>query len=658
MAPLRYLPLVGSLALIFTPLWAAQEQAGSAPAPAAQQTPAQAGAAPASAAGETLPLFRTNANLVLLDVVVRNKQQPVLGLGQSDFQVLEDGKPQRVTVFEEHRATDAPEVAAAPQLPPHIVSNAPQYTLTSAANVLLLDGLNTPLSDQVYIRRRMLQYLAAIPPGTRIAVFTLGAKLHIITGFTTNAAEIAKALGPGRGNPQSGPVLDADFDNALNLQESLANSLGLSGLAVSGIDQFISDTQNFEVGLREEMTIDALDEIARYLSTIPGRKNLIWFSANFPLRFMQGGSNPNMDPMADYTGMVKKAAELLAMSRVAVYPVDSRGLLNTPSSQASTVAGIGNEMQSAPAGAQVNGGGQVGQGGGGNTGIGSFSQDQLTQQGASVNAEPGVGGELGVNDQTFVTDQAWDHFNMEQIAKVTGGEAFYNRNALGQVVGEAVANGSSYYTLGYAPQDRNYNGALRNISVNVESGHYDLEYRHAYYADDPAHQMKLTEGRQSPLVDAMQHGTPPLSQVIFNVRVLPEGDPEVKSDTVAPGPAGATAASLKKPRRYMVDYWIDTRTLEHKTLPDGKLQMQVELTEVAYDDEGIRENYADRALELDQTQQQAALAATRGGLPLHEQIDLPAGNVYIRVGVHDLLSGSIGTLEIPIAAGRETIASR
>ena len=660
MARLRILPITCCVTLALATAWAAQQQTS---APASQTAPANANQpagnqAPAvqadgqiqrqpipdqdQGAVNTIPLFRTNANLVLVDVVVRNKQQAVMGLKQEDFEVRENGKPQRITIFEEHKATDALDVAKAPPLPPHVYSDAPRYALTSAANVLLLDGLNTPLADQVYVRRRMLAYLKTIPPGTRIAVFTLGSKLHIISGFTTNAAEIAKALGPGRGNAQASPVLDATLDDTFNLQDSLAISLGLSSLAVSGIQQFISDTENFEVGLREEMTIDALDQIARYLSTIPGRKNLIWFSATFPLRFLQGGTNPNMDPMANYDGQVKKAAELLALSRVAVYPVDSRGLLETPSADANTVAGIPEEMQTAPAGGQ----GNVGVGGGGNTGIGSFSMDQSN----TVNAQPGVGGEVGQKDQAFLNDVAFDHFNMEQIAKETGGQAYYNRNALGQVLGEAIADGSSYYTIGYAPQDHDYNGALRNVDVRVESGRYDLEYRHSYFADDPAKAVQWTPGRHNTLIDAMQHGTPPLSQVIFAVRVVPQSDPAVKDVAAVPGPAGAMSASLKQPQRYMVDYWIDPRTVEHKTLPDGKIETQVELTEVAYNNEGIRVNYADRALGISQTTEQTT--AAQGRLSMHEQIDLPPGPVYLRLGVHDLLSGRIGTVEIAVPGAR------
>jgi VWFA-related protein len=591
---------------------------------------------------QPVPVFHTNANLVLVDVVVRQKGAPVHDLKASNFHLTEDGKAQKITVFEEHRATDVLEASKPPQLPPHVYTDTPRYAVTSAANVLLLDALNTPLADQVYVRRQMIKYLGTIPPGTRIAVFTLGSKLHIISGFTTDAAEIAKALGPGRGNAEKSPVMDPDFDDAMTQQLSLAQGAGVSSASIAAMQQFISDTQNFETQLREEMTIDALGQVARYLSTIPGRKNLIWFSASFPLRFLQGGSNPNMDPMADFSGQVKKAAELLALARVAVYPVDSRGLLNVPSVSAETNSSFATAMGSPPP-QNTQGHGTAGAGGGGgNGGMGSFSQDQVAS-GASGSSLEAMG--LASKDQTFLNDIAADHFNMDQIAQETGGEAFYNRNALGEVVGEAVANGSSYYTIGYDPGNQNYNGAVRKIDVHVEGGKYDLEFRHSYFADNPTAATKWIGGKTSPLINAMQHGTLPLSQVMFDVRVLPVTDPAVMAEPVTAGPAGDMAKNMKRAQRYMVDYWVDSRSLDHNALPNGKQQTQVEVTEVAYDDEGIRQNYADRGFSLDLTPQEAA-RNLQAGLALHEQIDLPPGKVYLRVGVHDLLSGRIGTVEV------------
>jgi hypothetical protein len=41
----------------------------------------------------------------------------------------------------------------------------------------------------------------------------------------------------------------------------------------------------------------------------------------------------------------------------------------------------------------------------------------------------------------------------------------------------------------------------------------------------------------------------------------------------------------------------------------------------------------------------------RLGIPVHQEIDLPAGDVYVRIGVRDATSGRLGTVEIPIRQG-------
>ena len=179
---------------------------------------AQAGAAGSSAnpeqpAAKETPVFRTNANLVVVDVVVRDKGQPVHGLKAADFQIREDGKEQKISVFEEHSGTDALEAAKAPQLPPHVYSDYPQYARSSAANVLLLDALNTPLQDQVYVRRRMLAYLKTIPAGTGPdgAVFDPATKtVWAFNGRSHDATVIDTATNTVLATVASGGAADVD----------------------------------------------------------------------------------------------------------------------------------------------------------------------------------------------------------------------------------------------------------------------------------------------------------------------------------------------------------------------------------------------------------------------------------------------------------------
>jgi len=62
------------------------------------------------------PTIRVNTRLVLVDVVVTDKQgKPVPALSRDAFAVEEGGKPQKISVFETPQASQLPQ---APALPP------------------------------------------------------------------------------------------------------------------------------------------------------------------------------------------------------------------------------------------------------------------------------------------------------------------------------------------------------------------------------------------------------------------------------------------------------------------------------------------------------------------------------------------------------------
>jgi VWFA-related protein len=604
-----WLPLLCCTILALTPTgtWPAQSAARVAPQAAASKP------------DEVPAVFRTTANMVLVDVVVTDNGHAVQGLRDSDFRVVEDGQPQTIAVFEEHRATDVVEASAPETLSPHTYSDAPRYAVASAANVLLLDALNTPLADQLYVRRRMLQYLHSIPPGTHIAVFTLSSRLRMVEGFTTDSTTIEKAL-TEMAHPEKSPVMDPLYDQQLVMLSWLADAQGTSAQAVAAMNQFAAEQRAFEINLRIDMTIDAMDQLARYLSTVPGRKNLIWFTGSVPINVAPDASLD--DPSAserEFGGRLEKLAELMGIARVAVYPVDARGLLNAPSTEAET-----NQMNPAILMQPARGGPVA---------VPIPTTSDMVQQA----------------DAQYLQTNFAEHSTMDQIASETGGKAFYNTNAVGEAVVKSIANGANYYTIGYVPANKNYNGAFRKIEIAIPEGHAQLQYRHGYYADDPTATAKLITGRLTPLIAAMQHGVLPESQVLFHVRVVPATDPAVNGEKLSPDPAGALAKTLKPPlQRYVCDYTVDVRGFDSRPLPDGRIHHEVEITQVAYDSDGIRLNYTDQGLAIDRT----AAQEQQPGIRLHQEIDLPVGQVYLRIGVRDMLSGRIGSLEIPLKVAK------
>ena len=126
-------------------------------------------------------------------MVTNSKDEAVTGLRKEDFQVNENGDPQAIAFFEEHFAPKAPPVEM-PPMPPNVFTNVPTAPRGDAVNVLLIDALNTPKIDQVLVREQTIQFLQQMPPGTELAVFTLGTRLRMVQGFTTDSSALLASL--------------------------------------------------------------------------------------------------------------------------------------------------------------------------------------------------------------------------------------------------------------------------------------------------------------------------------------------------------------------------------------------------------------------------------------------------------------------------------
>ena len=57
------------------------------------------------------------------------------------------------------------------------------------------------------------------------------------------------------------------------------------------------------------------------------------------------------------------------------------------------------------------------------------------------------------NMQTGETARDSNHASMEELAKDTGGQAFFNTNGLSDALARVVNNGTRYYSLAYSPSN-------------------------------------------------------------------------------------------------------------------------------------------------------------------------------------------------------------
>jgi VWFA-related protein len=581
------------------------------------------------------PAIRTASNLVVVDVVVSDDGKPVKGLQQQAFHIFEDGHEQTIKIFEEHNSLTPSQIQKPPVLPPNTYTNLPETTVTSAANVLLLDALNTPMKDQMYVRKQMMEYLKNIPAGTSIAIFTLASKLRIVQGFTSDSTPLLAALSDKRNWPGASPLLlDPNDATPTNLVSGLQD-MGASTLAIASLQQFQADEAAFQMDLRVQYTLDALRQLAAYLGSVPGRKNLIWFSGSFPINLDPDSSLTNeFSVMREYSDQLKATSDLLAASRVAVYPVDARGLFTAPmfnaANQGANYSGV-SHATSGMGGAPPSPG----------THAGGAARPRNPSSGSASNPNA-----FARDSSKFFQTTAAEHATMQELAQDTGGRAFYDTNGIKEALANALDNGENYYTLAYIPDDAKFDGKFRKIQVQLPGRNHQLAYRQGYFADAPS--AHSSNALLTPSSRAIQRGSPASSQILFKVRVLPSDDAALKGLNTQPGPAGLMADKLTGTvKRYWIDYSADVHRMDVSVGSDGLYHLSIEFAAIAYDRDGKLLNIVDRGFKLNlQLAQYNQVMQT--GMPMHEELDVPIGEVYLRVAVHDLTTDRIGSAEIPL----------
>jgi len=573
--------------------------------------------APSNSAPTTpTTVLHASTSLVLVDVVVTDHGKPAHGIDRSRFHVFEDGHEQAIASFEEHQpAAASPQSAAAAApiaaLPPHTYTNISPYPDNGTVNVLLLDALNTPTANQQEARRQMIEYLGNIPSGTPIAIFTLTSQLRLVTGFTTDAAYLAKVMKSKAAASSASVVLEGEassFQTAMGNRVSEMEVDQPSGAedAVEAVEEFVADYTANQANLRVQLTLDAFQELARYLSGIPGRKNVIWFSGSFPITI-----DPDPDLMHltrnvnEFGTEIRRTDALLTAARVAVYPVDARGLTTSTTVDASYIP------------------------------PGNFRKGK----------DP-----VNKDYTNFLSNTAEEHASMQTVAEETGGKAFFNSNDLKTAVESVIEDGSSYYTIAYTPAALKLDGSFRRIKVTVDRGGDKLAYRDGYYAEPgygPGGGAQNPEGANL-IAAAILHGAPPSTQILLDARVLLSTDPLLKDAKLPTGPAGKMAATIKgAPQLYVVDLGIDPRGITFNDATDGGHSARVEFLLVGFDAQGNRVNYQDQTLSVTLKSKQFESSMANG---LHARIflDLPTGPGSLRIAVQDLNAGRVGSLEVPL----------
>jgi VWFA-related protein len=293
-----------------------------------------------AAQAPAVPTLKAKAKIVVIDVVVTDKQgAPVKNLQGSDFSLAENGAPQTINHFEAHTslsAEDAAKVAAMPKLEPNIFTNYSPVAVNGPLTVMIFDALNTKMSDQSIVLKQMLKYLDTPHPGVRMELFELNNGLKLLQGFTSDPEVLRAALMSRKAAPQASAQMDKpDSDEATEItrfsgRAQVTTAMGIKRATGPGQDLNFNagSPAGFQLMSRQLATLDAMTGLARYMGAMPGRKNLLWFSASFSI--------PKSWP--EISEKLHETMALLGKSQVSVYPIVAEGLMTDLDARRSPLA--------------------------------------------------------------------------------------------------------------------------------------------------------------------------------------------------------------------------------------------------------------------------------------------------------------------------------
>jgi VWFA-related protein len=398
------------------------------------------------------PTFTSNTSLVVIDVNVKDKSgKPIPGLKKEDFTLLEDGKPQQISVFEFQQLDSAPNPL--PKVPANKPVAAPR---AQTAEITVPTGTTTPVIR--YQDRRLVAMLfdfsaMAIPEQSRAqeaAIKFLHEQLK-----PADLVEIMTA--------STGPLkVVQDFTDDRDRLEEVVRGFQIgvaSELAAAGSDgdnttgedngtAFNADETEFNI-FDTDRKLATLESAAKLLAAFPEKKALIYFSS--------GISKSGFDNQAQLLSAVNAAKR----ANVAFYPIDARGLVATaPLGNADTAGSRGTSM---------------------------FNGSQQQKMRDSFND----------SQETLST-----------LAADTGGKLYVDDNDLAMGMEKARDDLGSYYILGYYSNNIKMDGKYRRVQVklanNIEA---KLDYRSGYYGQKQFAKFTATD-KEDQLQQALMLGDP------------------------------------------------------------------------------------------------------------------------------------------------------
>jgi VWFA-related protein len=434
-------------AMVNTQTLVLAQQPAAPQQPPAPQQPAQLN----GQAGSKTYTIGMNANIVLTNVVVRDKKTGALvkDLKPSDFQILEDKKPQRVSTFDYQNVDEAAVLAEKntvsgqakiADLLDRNLAATPQQLRDHRLIVVFFD-LSSMQDEDIdravdaandYVNKQM-------QPADLVALVSLSTGLTMDQDFTSDKAALLKGLALYNGTDTTGLG---------------AGTTGSSDGTSDDTTAFTADDTEYN-SLNTDRELFAIRTIAKSLEKVDQKKSMLYFS---------GGLTRNgIENQASLRAATNEAAK----ANMAIYSVDARGL------------------QALPPG-------------------GDASKGSL--RGNSAYSSKAVTAAFSAN---FASQET-----LGTLSADTGGKAFFDSNDFGPAFQQVQHDTEAYYIIGFKSTNQAQDGGYRHLSIKVNRPDVTLSYRPGYYAPADFKHAK-TEDREIMLTEQLRSDLPATDVAVY-----------------------------------------------------------------------------------------------------------------------------------------------
>src|SRR5882762_5071336 len=416
-----------------------------------QGAPAQpdSTATPTPAAGQneevsshdTPTTFKVRVNLVLVRVVVRDRQGKIISnLKKEDFQLYDNRKLQSISSFsvetpEKRTASAVASTAAEVSSSSADVAGGKAVVLPQRFVSMVFDDVHLSMEDATFVRDSATRFFGALAASDRVSLNTTSGQ------FTQDHDKLTKGLlgivphpvtshgfhdCPDVSYYQADLIVNKSDQQALGVATEEAIQCAFNGdatmrAAAQGLAQSAANRTVAQGDSETQYAYRHLDEVVRRLANMPGQRVLVLVSPGFITSTLQFEASETVDRAT--------------RSNIVINTIDARGLY---------APDVGGDIADPP-------------------------HDSFRTAGFKLSYR--VAAQFAQEDV------------LAQLADGTGGKFFHNRNDVDEAMREAGAAPAYSYLLGFSPQNLKIDGRFHTLKVALTNKEkFDIRARHGYFA--------------------------------------------------------------------------------------------------------------------------------------------------------------------------------